>query len=131
MDKSEIQKGTDLEEPPYDLRERTLRFAASIVEYIRGMPGDVASRELGRQLFRSASSIGANFAEADAAESKRDFVHKASIARKEAAETVYWLRLASEIGVEKASSNMLLDEATQLVRILSAIVNKSRQQLNR
>ena len=60
------------EEPPYELRERTLRFAALVVGFVRDLPSDVASRELGKQLFRSASSIGANVAEADASESKRD-----------------------------------------------------------
>lgn len=70
------------EDPPYDLRERTLRFATLIVEFVRRLPTEMASRELAKQLFRSASSIGANVAEADASESKRDFVHKMSITRK-------------------------------------------------
>jgi four helix bundle protein len=117
------------EEPPYDLRERTLRFAALVVGFVRELPSDVASRELGKQLFRSASSIGANVAEADASESKKDFVHKMSIARKEASETVYWLRLAMTTDMDGDSAESLLDEATQLVRILSTIVNKSRASL--
>ena len=119
------------EEPPYDLRERTLRFAALIVEFVRQMPTDMASRQLAKQLFRSASSIGANVAESDASESKKDFVHKMSIARKEATETIYWLRLAEEIGENNTASNALLDEATQLTRIISAIVNKSRASLEK
>lgn len=116
-------------EPPYDLRERTLRFAALVVGFVRELPPDVASRELGKQLFRSASSIGANVAEADASESRKDFVHKMSIARKEAGETIYWLRLAMTTGADGNAADSLLDEATQLVRILSAIVNKSRASL--
>ena len=64
-----------------------------MVKLVNRLPRTVAGIEIGKQVVRSATSIGANVEEADAAESKRDFVHKMSIAHKEARETRYWLRI--------------------------------------
>lgn len=69
---------------PFDIRERTFLFGVRIVKFVRTMPRDVASVELARQLLRAGTSVGANVEEADAAESKKDKIHKLSIARKEA-----------------------------------------------
>jgi four helix bundle protein len=117
--------------PPYEIRERIFQFVARIVGLVRSFPRDVASREMGRQLFRSAASVGANMVEADVAESRRDFAHKASIARKEAAEVCYWLKLVEATVANTAEVGELLDEAQQITRILSAMVRKSRAALER
>jgi four helix bundle protein len=84
---------------------------------------DGVGRVLGRQLLRSATSVGANVHEAQSAQTKADFVAKLYIAYKEARESLYWLRLIREIGIVKvARLQPLSDETDQLVRILSAIL---------
>jgi four helix bundle protein len=112
---------------PYDNRKRTFQFAVRVVSLVRSLPRTLEARELGRQLLRSGTSVGANVEEADGAESKRDFVHKMSIARKEARETCYWLRLLQVTGQEKEESEALLGEADQLVRILTAIIRNAKK----
>ena len=69
-------------EVPYDIRERTFQFAVTVLHAIRKMREDPATRVVSYQLAKSATSVGANVEEADGAESRRDFVHKMSIARK-------------------------------------------------
>jgi len=83
--------------------------------------------EIGRQLVRSAPSVGSNVEEADAAESKPDFIHKLSIAHKEARETRYWLRLiqASVLNDDEVCS--LIRESDELVRVLYAIISNARR----
>jgi four helix bundle protein len=85
------------------------------------------SRTLANQLLRSGTSIGANVEESQAAQSRADFLNKLSIARKEARETHYWLRLlaASDI-VHEPRLTELLDEADQLIAILTAITKRIR-----
>ena len=114
-------------EAPYDIRERTFLFATRIVRLVSSLPRSVAARELRRQLLRSGTSIGANVEEADAGESKRDFVHKMSIARNEARETRYWLRLLQVACNDAKEIPELLDEGDQLVRILSTIIRNARR----
>ena len=112
---------------PYDIRERTYQFAVSVVRLVKSLPHAFVEVELGRQLVRAGTSIGANVEEADAGESKKDFIHKIGIACKEARETRYWLRLlqATVPGQEKIDS--LLCEADELVRILSSIVRNAKK----
>jgi four helix bundle protein len=114
----------------YDLPERT--FARQIVELCRTLeraPG--VSRTLARQLLRSGTSIGANIEEAQAGQSRADFVAKAYVACKEARETHYWLRLLAAgnvVPAERLSS--LTIEANELVAILTSIVKKARANAN-
>jgi four helix bundle protein len=75
-----------------DLEERTIAFAITVIEFVSLMPRGEAASVVCRQLLRSATSIGANYREANRAESKADFIHKTSLAQKEAAETDYWLQ---------------------------------------
>jgi four helix bundle protein len=90
---------------------------------------DVAGRALGGQLLRSGTSIGANLEEANAGQSRADFVSKCSIALKEARETQYWLRLlvASDIATA-AQITPVLAEATEIVAILTTIVKNARNE---
>jgi four helix bundle protein len=81
------------EKTPFEIRERTFQFAVRVTKLVRQMPRTLDTVEIGRQLIRSGTSVGANVEEAHDAESQRDFVHKMSIARKEARESRYWLRL--------------------------------------
>ncbi len=112
-----------------DLPERTFEFAQRVVklcQVLEQTPG--VSRTMANQLLRSGTSIGANVEEGQAGQSRADFVSKLSIACKEARETHYWLRLlsASEI-VPEPRLVELLDEANQLIAILTTITKKTRQ----
>jgi four helix bundle protein len=114
---------------PPDIRGRSFAFAIRIVKLCQNLNGELgASRVLGHQLLRAGTSIGANVEEAYGSQSKADFTAKLSIACKEARETHYWLRLltASELIQEKQLRD-LIDEANQLVAILTAIVKKCRR----
>ena len=84
-----------------------------------------------KQGLRAGTAIGANYIEANDALSKRDFVHRLRIARKEAKETIYWLRLLLETDEGLAKEiNPLIKEADELKRILSSIIDKSGIKLN-
>ena len=108
--------------------ERTFEFAVRIVRLCRFLESqDRVSRTLANQLLRAGTSIGANIEEAQAGQSKADFTAKMAIARKEARETLYWLKLlkaAEVMGAEKL--NDITREADELVRILTSIVKTSQ-----
>ena len=112
---------------PYDIRERTLQFAVRVIQAIRRLPEDAATRVLAYQLVKAATSVGANVEEADGAESTRDFVHKMSIARKEARESRYWIRIVRASIVDNENWISLQQESEELARILSAIINSARK----
>jgi four helix bundle protein len=112
---------------PYDLSERLFLFAVGVVKVVRTFPRTTEGIETGKQLFRAGTSAAANFEEANASQSKRPFVAKACIARKEASESRFWLRLAAEceMGDETRARDLHL-EADQLVRILSTMIMRAR-----
>jgi four helix bundle protein len=115
-------------ETPYELRERAFQFGVMVVEFVESLPPGVASREVGRQLVKSGTSIGANVEEGDVAESARDRAHKFSIARKEARESRYWCQVIGEAAVgDPDAAAYLADEALQLVRILSRMIQGAKQ----
>jgi four helix bundle protein len=91
---------------------------------VRRLPKDVAGYEVGRQVLRSGTSIGANVEEADAAESTQDMVHKLKISLKEAQETRFWMRTIhdSELLVDNEVS-ALIQESDELVRIINSIIS--------
>lgn len=108
-----------------DLDDRLLEYGARIVRVIQALPKTPSGRHIGDQLLRSATSVGANYVEAQSAESKADFSHKLQIALKELRESRYWLRLTAKAGlVPLKRLAALLDEAEQLVAILSKSVAK-------
>ncbi len=77
----------------YDLEERTAWFGENIIKFARTIVKDEITRSLIDQLVRAGTSIGANYMEADGAESKKDFLHKMGLCKKEAKETKHWLRM--------------------------------------
>lgn len=85
--------------------------------------------ELSKQLLRSGTSIGANVEESTAAQSKRDFIAKMSIASKEARETKYWIRLVTESGIIKDDLSDYLRDFNEIINILTAIVKTSQKSL--
>jgi len=108
--------------------DRSFLFAVRIVKLCQFLEKqDRVSRTLANQLLRSGTSIGANVEEAQAGQSKADFVAKMSISRKEARETHYWLRLlkTAELVPEEQLSEILL-ESEEIVRIITAIVKTSQ-----
>ncbi len=105
-----------------ELEQRTKKFALRVIRFVSGLPKGMVSDVLGRQLLRSGTSIGANYREANRAESRREFVHKISIAEKEAAETQYWLDLCLESGLADPSvCASLQKECAELVAIFTSI----------
>ncbi len=110
----------------YDLEERTELFAKRTRDFVRTVPKDHANVEYGRQLIRSASSIGANDLEANEALSKKDFLMRIKISRKEAKESRYWLRLITPGENQVREQVCLVQESTELLMILSAILRKSQ-----
>lgn len=110
------------------ITDRSFNFAVQIIEICKFLEKkDRVSRTLANQLLRSGTSIGANVEEAQAGQSKADFTAKMSIARKEARETLYWLRLLKESEiVSEAKLTDSIQEADELVRILTTIVKTSQ-----
>ncbi|MES2971799.1 MAG: four helix bundle protein [Patescibacteria group bacterium] len=103
------------------LEQRTINFSVNIIKTCGKYSGDVTLRSLIDQLVRASTSIGANYAEANNASSKADFKNKIFIAKKEAAETRYWLRVLSEL-LPNEDFNELSQEALELNLILQKIV---------
>jgi four helix bundle protein len=107
-----------------DLEERTLKFASAIVGFIDKVPRSIDNNEIAKQLMRSAGSIGANYIEANESLGKKDFLLRLRICRKEAKETVYWLKLIRVMEIERENHDKLLQEASELTKIFSSIVTK-------
>ena len=111
----------------YDLEDRTLKFAGDVRAFVKELPRSVANREDTSQVVRSSGSVGANYIEANEALSKKDFLMRIRIARKEAKETAYWLKLidtGDKTAIEE-KRNALHQEARELMFILSSIMRKS------
>lgn len=111
---------------PYDLELRTLNFANDIRGFVRNLTLDLANREDSKQLIRASGSIGANYIEANEKLGDKDFKIRLKIARKEAKETRFWLRLIDTFGDNELEKSRLglIQEAEELLKILSAIINK-------
>lgn len=120
------KQDTNTKQRVFDLEERTLKFSKSIVNFCKLLPKNIITIPLIGQLLRSATSIGANYLEANDALGKKDFIMRIKIARKESKETIYWLHLILEADFIKNDNILpLLREAEELRSILSAIIKKS------
>ena len=112
----------------YNLEERTARFGERIVEFAKKILKTPVTIRIIPQLVAAGTSIGANYCEADEAESKKDFRHKICIVKKEARETQHWLRMISVAVPElKPEAQELWQEAKELRLIFNSIVNKLRK----
>ena len=110
-----------------DIRERVFAFACAVVELhdslvLRGG----SAREMGRQLMRSATSIGANLEEADAGQSRADFISKCTISLREARESHYWLRLLHATNKIGSDYDGLIHEGDRIVAVLTSIVRNTK-----
>jgi four helix bundle protein len=109
----------------FDLEERTARFGEDVIRFCRGLPRDAVCDPLVRQIVRSATSVGANYCEADDAVSRREFRQKIGTCRKEARETKHWLRMIAAADPGHADdARRLWREATELHLIFSSIFRK-------
>ena len=115
----------------FDLEARTLEYAKRILRMTKALPKDDPNRYYCDQCLRSSSSVGANYREANDALGKKDFIHRLRISRKEAKESVYWIKLIMEHNHSmKERIAPLLQEAIELRNILSSIINKTQDNNN-
>jgi four helix bundle protein len=112
----------------FDLEERTATFGKAVIRFAKTLPTTAVTRSIVSQLVRSATSVGANYCEADDAESRLDFKHKIGICKKEAREVGHWLRMAVEAVPEaKDAARPLWLEARELNLIFNAIVRTTNR----
>jgi four helix bundle protein len=116
--------------PTYEhLKERTKQFAIAVIRVVQAMSRNWIFEILGRQLVRSATSVGANYRGACRAKSKADFISKISIVEEEADETQYWLELLQALGaLPEAKVTALHREASELTAIFTASRRTAKQQ---
>lgn len=111
----------------YDLEERTARFGEDIIEFAKNLPRNAINLPLISQLVRAATSIGANYVEADGAESKKDFIHKIGLCKKESKETKHWLRMISKANLDRTEEcRNFWKEAQEFTLIFSSIIKKKK-----
>ena len=110
----------------FELEDRCLKFAIRVRRLIKLLPRNVINIEDGKQVVRSSGSVGANYIEANENLGEKDFKMRLRIARKEARESGYWLKIIKEMNVNDSNEIAnLIDEAEQLNKILSSIINLS------
>jgi four helix bundle protein len=116
--------------PAYDLEERSALFGEEVIEFCVDLMETAVTKPLISQVVRSATSIGANYCEADDAESKRDFRHKIALCRKESRETKFWCRMiAKALPTAKAEARAIWKEAHELNLIFARIVRSTDKNL--
>lgn len=115
---------TELKSNKYDLEERTAKFGENIIKFCQILKQDAITKPLINQLVRSATSIGANYMEANAASSKKDFKNKIYISKKETQETKHWLRMFAQCEPNKKEEiRKLWQEAQELTLIFGKIIS--------
>ncbi|MCB2183229.1 MAG: four helix bundle protein [Desulfobulbaceae bacterium] len=112
------------------IQEKSYAFALRVIRLYKHLAKERGEYILGQQILKSGTSIGANIEEAIQAESRADFIHKLSIANKEAHETKYWIKLLidSETVKKDTASLSLLDDCVELIKLLTAILKTSKKQ---
>lgn len=112
----------------YNLEERTAKFAEEVIKFAKKIPKNEITKPLITQLIKAGTSIGANYCEADDAESSKDFKHKIAIAKKEARETKHWLRIIAMTCPDlKREARILWQEAKELHLIFNSIIQKIKK----
>lgn len=112
----------------YDLEERTAKFGEDIIEFTKTLERNAINYVLVSQAVRAGTSIGANYCEADGAESKKDFRHKIATCKKEAKEIKHWLRMIAKANPEKRKEcQKLWREAQELTLIFSSILKPEKK----
>ena len=115
-----------------ELKDRTKKFALRVIKVVNSLPKTTAGFEFGKQMFRSGTSVAANYRAACRAKSKKDFVYKLEVVLEEADETLLWLELITESGImEKEKLKELMDEANQLVSIFTKSIITTRNRMEK
>jgi len=110
-----------------ELERRTKDFALRVIGFVAALPKNKVTDVVGYQLLKAGTSIGANYREANRAESRNDFIHKIAIVEKEAAETQYWLELCQETPVgDGEERKWLVEESGELLAIFTSIGRTSK-----
>ncbi len=105
-----------------ELERRTKAFGVKVIRFVAALPRNRVGETLGIQLLRSGTSVGANYREANRAQSRSDFIHKIALVEKEAAETQYWLELFDESKIGNRDDRLwLLEESNELLAIFTRI----------
>lgn len=112
---------------PYDLEERTFLFAQRAFRYFGILSKHAVNIEIAKQGIRASGSVGANFIEANEALSRKDFIMRIKICRKEAKESIYWFRLSEPDEQHEQEKDALMREATELMKIFGSIIEKSQK----
>lgn len=125
---TEIQMTKNQNSKRYDLEDRSLKFAKNIRFFVKKLRKTIGNIEDGKPLIRASGSVGANYIEANESLSKKDFIMRIKISRKEAKESRYWLRLIDTNDDQEMEKdrNALIKEATELMNIFGAILRKSQ-----
>jgi four helix bundle protein len=111
----------------YDLVERASKFGEIIIDFAKTLSRNEINRPLLSQIVRSGTSMGANYMEADCAESKKDFQHKIAICKKESKETLHWIRMIAHANSErKDECRKIYKECHELLLIFSAILRNKK-----
>ena len=111
----------------FDLSERTSKFGEETIKFSKKISENSITKPVISQLVRAGTSVGANYCEADNAESRKDFIHKIGICKKESRETMHWLRMTVVASPTlRDEARMLWQEAKELNLIFNAIVISSR-----
>ena len=110
----------------FDLAERTERFGERIIDFCKSFKRDSVTTPILNQLIRSGTSVGANYCEANEASSRKDFINKINIAKKESKETKYWLHMIKHAApTTKGDAEKLWQEAHEFNLIFAAITRKA------
>ncbi|MDZ7611634.1 MAG: four helix bundle protein [Candidatus Moranbacteria bacterium] len=110
----------------YDLEERTYKLAKECRDFVKKLPRNQSNLEYSKQLIRSSGPIAANYIEANESLSKKDFVMRVKISRKEAKETVLWLKLTEPKQENDKEKERLIAEGKELMKIFGSIIEKCK-----
>jgi four helix bundle protein len=111
---------------PKDIHERIYEFVVRVLSFTKSLPKTPQNLILSNQITRSVTSIGANDQEADGTDSRKDFIAKYCLVRKEGKETNYWLRLIKDTNDSNPEILYLIQEGKEIVKIVSAIILKTK-----
>jgi four helix bundle protein len=128
-EKSSVKDENRRKRKPFDIKERTFEYALQAIRLFQELQAqkDSAGWIIGKQFLRSATSIGANVQEAQSGESKADFIHKYSIAPKEARESLYWLKSLDTLKIVMTGTlHSLINETNEITAIITSIIANSK-----
>jgi len=126
LNPKQIQNTKEENKKPFDLEARTAKYAKNVYVFLQKIPKTLFNIQYLKQLIRSSSSVGANYIEASEALSRKDFYLRMKICRKEAKESVYWLRLIEGSSEHDKEKSLLIGESIELCKIFGSIVSKNK-----